>query len=117
MVEKQRRDQRGKKKLVSKLENIAEASTVVCMTWDGRGNKKKNLSKRGKINTNGHEESEVKKTKMMTEREWNGTQGKHTAAIEANDVTEEHRHSTDNDKDEHDGKRPPYFLLTFLCAG
>lgn len=43
MVEKQRRDQRGKKKLVSKLENIAEASTVVCMTWDGRGNKKKTI--------------------------------------------------------------------------
>lgn len=66
---------------------------------------------------NGHEESEVKKTKMMTEREWNGIQGKRTAATEANSVTEEHRQSTDNDKDEHDGKRPPYFLLTFLCAG
>lgn len=66
---------------------------------------------------NGHEESEVKKTKMMSERKWNGVQGKHTAATEASDVTEEHRRSTDNDKDEHDGKRPPYFLLTFLCAG
>lgn len=61
--------------------------------------------------------NQVKKTKMMSERKWNGIQGKHIAATEASNVTEEHRQSTDNDKDKHDGKRPPYFLLTFLCAG
>lgn len=58
-----------------------------------------------------------KKTKVMSERKWNGGQGKRTAATEASDVTEEHRRSTDKDRDEHDGKRPPYFLLTFSCAG
>lgn len=58
--------------------------------WERQKKKKNDLSKRRKINMNGHEESEVKKTKTMTEREWDGIQGKRTAATEANGVTEEH---------------------------